>query len=97
MNAQSTSTWTELADRSGDGLHVSLVWANRDGRDEVVVRVTDFREGAYFEIPTEPARALDVYYHPFAYQESARSATAAATPRRPTIRIDSFGGGDLHP
>jgi hypothetical protein len=45
---------------------VRLVWAKRDGRDEVVVRVTDFRAGDYFEIPAEPARALDVYHHPFA-------------------------------
>jgi hypothetical protein len=69
MNAQSTSTWSELANRSGDGLDVTLVWAKRDGRDEVVVRVTDFREGDYFEIPAEPARALDVYYHPFAHRD----------------------------
>ena len=68
MNAQSTSTWTELANRSSDGLDVRLVWAKRDGRDEVVVRVTDFRDGDYFEIPAEPTQALDVYYHPFVYQ-----------------------------
>ena len=68
MNAQTTSTWTELANRTSDGLDVTLVWANRDGKDEVVVRVADFKEGAYFEIPAEPARALDVYYHPFAYE-----------------------------
>lgn len=67
MNAQSTSTWSELASRSGDGLDVTLVWANRDGRDEIVVRVTDHREGDYFEIPAEAARALEVYYHPFAH------------------------------
>ena len=69
MNAQATGTWTELANRSGDGLDVSLVWAKGDGRDEVVVRVTDVREGDYFEISAEPARALDVYYHPFAYRD----------------------------
>ena len=68
MNAQSTSTWTELANRTSDGLDVTLVWANRDGKDEVVVRVADFKEGAYFEIPAEPARALHAYYHPFAYE-----------------------------
>ena len=68
MNAQSKSTWTELASRSGDGLDVTLVWARRDGTDEVVVRVADFKAGAYFEIPAEPARALDVFYHPFAHQ-----------------------------
>jgi hypothetical protein len=69
MNAESTSTWTELANRSSDGLDVRLVWAKRDGRDEVVVRVTDFRDGDYFEIPAEPTQALDVYYHPFAYRD----------------------------
>ena len=71
MNAHSTSTWTELASRSSDGLDVRLVWANRDGRDEVVVRVTDFRDGDYLEIPAEPARALDVYHHPFAYRDAS--------------------------
>ena len=70
MNAQSTSTWTEPANRSSDGLDVTLVWANRDGRDEVVVRVADSKEGGYFEIPAEAARALDAYYHPFAYQDA---------------------------
>ena len=69
MHAQSTSTWKELANRLNDGLDVRLVRAKRDGSDEVVIRVTDFREGDYFEIPAEPARALDVYHHPFAYQD----------------------------
>jgi hypothetical protein len=27
------------------------------------------REGAYFEIPTAPQLALDVYYHPFCYRD----------------------------
>ena len=72
MNAHSTSTWTELANRSGDGLDVRLVWANRDGRDEVVVRVTDFRDGDSFGIAAEPARALDVSHHPLVYRGGMR-------------------------
>jgi hypothetical protein len=68
MNPQPTTTWTELANRTNDGLDVRLDWAKRDDRDEVVVRVTDFREDDYFEIAAEPERALDVYYHPFAYR-----------------------------
>jgi hypothetical protein len=71
MTKQSSSTRRELAHRSGDGVDVTLVWAQSDGRDEVVVCVSDLREGAYFEIPAEPAHALDVYYHPFAYRDSA--------------------------
>jgi hypothetical protein len=69
MNTHSTVTRRELASRSNDGLDVTLVWAKRDGRDEVFVTVTDHREGAYFEIPVEPARALEVYHHPFVYRD----------------------------
>ena len=69
MTKQSTTTRTELANRSNDGVEVTLVWTRSDGIDELVVCVSDIRAGAYFEIPAEPARALDVYYHPFAYRE----------------------------
>jgi hypothetical protein len=68
MTKHSTTTRRELASRSSDGMEVTLVWARRDGIDEVVVCVADTRAGAYFEIPAEPGRALDVYYHPFAYR-----------------------------
>ena len=69
MTKLSTTTRTELANRSSDGVEVTLVWAQCDGIDEVVVCVSDIRAGAYFEIPAEAARALDVYYHPFAYRD----------------------------
>jgi hypothetical protein len=64
-----THTWKELAHRSGDGVDVTLVWVQGDGDDKAVVFVSDLREGAYFEIPTQPDLALDVYYHPFAYRD----------------------------
>ena len=64
-----TNTRTELAHRSGDGVDVTLVWVHADGRDRAIVCVCDTREGAYFEIPTEPYLALQVYYHPFAYRD----------------------------
>lgn len=69
MIKQSTTTRTELANRSSHGVEVTLVWAQNNGVDEVVVCVSDSRAGAYFEIPAEPDRALDVYYHPFAYRD----------------------------
>jgi hypothetical protein len=59
----------ELAHRSGDGVEVTLVWVRGEGGDETVVCVSDYREGAYFEIPAEAYLALDVYYHPFAYRD----------------------------
>jgi hypothetical protein len=60
---------TELAHRSSADIDVTLLWVRGDADDEVVVCVSDNREGAYFEIPTEPYLALDVYYHPFAYRD----------------------------
>jgi hypothetical protein len=69
MTKQSTTTRTELANRSSDGVEVTLLWAQTNGIDELVVSVSDIRAGAYFEIPAEPGRALDVYYHPFAYRD----------------------------
>ena len=69
MNTHSTVTRRELASRSNDGLDVTLAWSKRDGKDEVIVSVTDHREGVYFEIPAGPAHALDVYHHPFAFRD----------------------------
>ena len=61
----------ELARRVGDGLDVTLLWcpANGENDQSIVVCVCDSRDGAYFEIATEPYLALDVYYHPFAYRD----------------------------
>jgi hypothetical protein len=63
---------TELAHRSSGGVDVTLVWMHggeRDRHEAVIVCVWDAREGAYFEIPSEPNLALDTYYHPFAYRD----------------------------
>jgi hypothetical protein len=69
MTELSTHTRKELAHRSSDGMDVTLIWVQSDGEDQAVVCVSDRREGAYFEIPTERYLALEVYYHPFAYRD----------------------------
>ena len=51
MTKQSTITRTELANRSSNGVEVTLIWGQHDGIDELVVCVSDTRAGAYFEIP----------------------------------------------
>ena len=66
---QTRTTRTELDHRSSDRVDVTLFWVTGDGVDGVVVCVCDRRQGAYFEIPTEPHLALDVFYHPFAYRD----------------------------
>jgi hypothetical protein len=67
----STTNGIELAHRSNAGIDVTLVWLQGQRVDRVLVRVCDQLEGVYFEIPTEPYRALDVYHHPFAYRNSS--------------------------
>lgn len=61
-----TRTYTrELASRESNGLAVVLLWHPCD--DAVTVSVADSRTGDRFELAVERERALDAFYHPFAY------------------------------
>jgi hypothetical protein len=60
-----TPTPRELAARHNNGLHVLLLWHPRE--NEVTVSVDDTRAGEHFEVAVARDRALDAYYHPFAY------------------------------
>jgi hypothetical protein len=55
----------ELAARENDGIHVLLLWHPR--ADEITVSVEDDRDGDRFQLVVAPDRALDAFYHPFAY------------------------------
>ena len=56
----------ELNSRSSDGIHVRLLWRERDGR--VVVSVVDTKLGDDFEVEVRAKdRAVDVFHHPYAY------------------------------
>ena len=55
----------ELASRESDGVHVVLLWHPED--DGVTVSVEDSRVGSRFELPVRRDRALDAFYHPYAY------------------------------
>ena len=54
---------TELAAR--DGIHVQLLW--HPGENALTVSVEDARIGDRFQLAVSPDRALDAFYHPFAY------------------------------
>jgi hypothetical protein len=56
---------TELAQRRNDGLEITLLWARSD--DSVHVSVLNERTGRTVAFPVERTRALDAFYHPFAY------------------------------
>jgi hypothetical protein len=60
-----TSTARELALRESDGVRVVLLWHPRD--DAVTVSVEDARDDHRFELAVERERALEAFYHPFAY------------------------------
>jgi hypothetical protein len=55
----------ELAARERDGIHVLLLWHPRE--NNLTVSVEDARVGKRFELAVAPDRALDAFYHPFAY------------------------------
>jgi hypothetical protein len=55
----------ELASRESDGVHVLLLWHPTDGT--VTVSVDDSAAGRRFELAVDRHRALDAFYHPFAY------------------------------
>jgi hypothetical protein len=55
----------ELAARESDGVRVLLLWYP-DG-DAVTVSVEDDRLGNRFQLAVAPDRALDAFYHPYAY------------------------------
>jgi hypothetical protein len=55
----------ELASRESAGIRVALYWSREGNTLSVVVR--DNRTGDEFSIAAEPAEAMDVFRHPFAY------------------------------
>jgi hypothetical protein len=68
MSRESLTTIHELDSRTNDGLHVRLLWGNRDGR--LAVTVADTKTGEAFMLEVrEGERPLDVFHHPYAYAE----------------------------
>ncbi len=58
----------ELAYRESDGIEIALLWNAAENR--VVVQVADAKDGGCWEIAVESDRALDAFYHPYAYATS---------------------------
>jgi hypothetical protein len=55
----------ELAARESDGVSVRLLW--HPPENALTVSVEDGRLGDRFHLAIAPERALDAFYHPFAY------------------------------
>jgi len=70
--------WVDLAERSGDGLDVRLLWSPSTGRTRVTV--TRAHSGRIGRLDVLPADALEAFYHPFAYRHPRQAKTRAAAP-----------------
>ena len=55
----------ELAARESDGINVRLLW--HPVENALTVSVEDARVRRRFRLAVAPDRALDAFYHPFAY------------------------------
>ena len=71
MTADSIASVRELACRLTNGIQVRLLWCQSDGRVSVTVTDTRSRESFRLDVP-DGERALDVFYHPFAYAAHER-------------------------
>ncbi len=58
-----------LAERRSGIFDISLRWSRRDDKVTVVVENAETEE--HFELPVRREKALDVFYHPFAYMVAA--------------------------
>jgi hypothetical protein len=76
MPSASTTT-RELAYRHADGVHVTLLW--EPSTDRVTVEVFDEGSGETFEFDAPAPRALDAFWHPYAYAAFAGIEFAAPT------------------
>ena len=64
--------WEELARRASNGVEVSLFWQR--GHTDVHVRVIDTRTDEAFELTVAGENALEAFYHPYAYPNTASSS-----------------------
>jgi len=62
-NAPSPTARRELASRTSDDLEVTLWWDPRIN----AIAVWDWKRDTHFELAVGSDRAMDVFYHPFAY------------------------------
>ena len=62
---EAPSMTKELAHRQNDGIEVTLLWHSDD--DSVVVSIHDAKSDYAFQVGVPRDKALDAFYHPFAY------------------------------
>jgi hypothetical protein len=61
----SATSARELAYRHADGVHVTLLWLPIT--NHLIVEVYDERHGEMFDVDAPADRALEAFWHPYAY------------------------------
>ena len=77
----------ELAERTSNGTRVRLLW--RQGTRHLWVEVREPATDLSLAIPIQPERALDAFYHPYAYAgaHSLRRSTGALSASDRQLRV----------
>ena len=76
MATTALNDWRELAERTGDGLEVTLLWSK--SRDQVKVAVNDSKTDDECEFEVAGGNALSAFYHPFAHRPPKPAASRGA-------------------
>ena len=72
-----TEQRSELAHRSRDGINVSLFWDRLS--DRVTIEIVDGRLDERLEFRVASDKALDAFYHPYAYAPARALDALVAT------------------
>ena len=83
MTSTPATSARELAYRQADGVHVTLRWLPSTNR--VVVEVFDEKHGETFEVEAPAGRALDTFWHPYAY--AAFAGLSFTVPTREPVGV----------
>ena len=82
MTTSTATEQRELAQRTTNGIDVTLLWT--ESTNTVAVAVLDTNSGEELEFEIDGRFALDAFNHPYAYAATVRARSAQATPLAPT-------------
>jgi hypothetical protein len=77
MTATASIERRELAQRTSDGIEVTLFWSKPS--DHVTIAVLDTRSDEALEFDVDGSAALDAFNHPYAYAATRYARNLATT------------------
>lgn len=83
MSFATATSARELAYRYSDGVHVTLLWY--PSTDRITIEVFDEGLDETFDFEAPAARALDAFWHPYAY--AAFAGVTFSVPAREAVGV----------